>query len=406
MSRTALLFPGQGSQRPGMGVELAKRSPAASEIFRRASEFLGWNVLETCERGSMELLTRGDVAQPAIVAVEMAYYHHLAEETDVRPDFMAGHSLGEVAALGCAGVFDLETALHVAQVRGAFMREAALQTPGTMCAVLGLPLEEVAGACAKHDRPGSRVVVSNENAPDQLVISGHRDAVEAVCRPLSSSNAKIRPLEVEGAFHSPLMAKAAEGFGKALAGIKMREPAVPVLSPVTTRPHTGAAIPFLLQRQVVETVRWRGCFEFLVRARVKLFLECGPGNVLTRLAKRMGPGTDAFSLDDTGDCTVPPNPLKSTPEQDDFLSMCLAAAAASPDRSGDPEVFERDAAPAYRELEGLRLSVLEEGRSPTAADLSQSMALAERILEIKQAQGRLAELRALARHAGIRQAGG
>jgi len=399
MSRTALLFPGQGSQRPGMGVALAGRSPAAREVFRHASEALGWDVLETCERGSMAHLTRGDVAQPAIVAVGVACYEHLAAETDVRPDFMAGHSLGEIAALACAGVFDLATALHLAQVRGALMREAALKAPGVMYAMLGLPQEEVAAACAAHDRPGSRVGVSNDNAPGQLVISGHRSAVEAVCRSLSGSGVKTRPLEVEGAFHSPLMAEAAERFGETLEGTQMREPSVPVLSSVTARPHTRDAVRFLLKRQVVETVRWRGCFDFLLRARVGFFLECGPGNVLTRLARRMGPEAETFSLDEAG--AVPPDRLSRRGAAGDFLSLCLAAAAASPNRGADPETFCRVAAPAYRELEGLRLRVLEEARDPSAVELSRSMALAERILGLKQAQDRLAELRTFARNVGI-----
>jgi [acyl-carrier-protein] S-malonyltransferase len=398
MSRIGLLFPGQGSQYPGMGIELAARSPIASELFRRASESLGWDVLAACGSGSMELLTRGDVAQPAIVAVGAAFYHHFVEEARMKPDFLAGHSLGEITALACAGAFDLETGLRLARLRGEIMREAASKEPGSMCALLGASGEEVARACSEHDRPGSRVVISNENAWDQLVVSGHREAVEAVCRSLSVSGVKIRPIEVEGAFHSPLMAEAAKRFGKHLADLRPREPAITVLSSVTGRPHGSAgAIPFLLKRQVVEPVRWRSCFDFLVLAGVKLFFECGPGSVLTRLARRARPGLEAFSLDRAGEYAAPPDFAKIPAKGKDFMALCLAAAAGSADHGEASENSSREGAPAYRELERLRLKVLEENRPPTEAELSRSLALAELILELKQAPARLAEVRARAR---------
>jgi [acyl-carrier-protein] S-malonyltransferase len=268
--------------------------------------------------------------------------------------------------------------------------------------VLGLPMEDVAKACSEHDRPGSRVVISNDNAPDQLVVSGHRRAVEAACAALSASGARIRPIEVEGAFHSPLMAEAAKRFGKHLADIRPREPAIPVLSSVTARPHgSAAAIPFLLKRQVVETVRWRECFDFLAHAGVKLFLECGPGSVLTRLARRAGSGWEAFSLDESGDCKAPPEWLQIQARSDGFLDFCLAAAAASPDHSTSPEAFGREGVAAFRELERLRWKVQETNRPPSEAELSRSLTLAKVILEIKQASTRLAELRGHARQLGI-----
>lgn len=402
MNRIALLFPGQGSQYPGMGVDLASRSPAAAETFRRASESLGWDVLAACSGSSMEKLTRGDTAQAAIITVSLAYYHHLVQEMEVRPDFLAGHSLGEIAALACAGAFDLETAVRLAQWRGEIMREAAVKELGVMCAILGLPLEEVARVCSKHDRPGSRVVISNENALDQLVISGHRHAVEAACESLAALGARTRPIEVDGAFHSPLMAAAAGKFGEHLASIRPRELAIPVLSSITARPHEKAtAIPFLLKRQVVETVRWRGCFDFLVHARVKVFIECGPGSVLTRLARKAGPGFEALSLDDPADQQALSAHLKMSVGAKDFVSMCLAAAAASRNRGAPHEKFESDGVPAYRELESLRLKISGENRSPSKAEISRSLALAEIVLESKRSPERLAELRTLARRFGI-----
>ena len=292
-----LLFPGQGAQRVGMGADLHAGSAAARRVFDLADEVCGRPISRLCFEGPEEELRRTDVAQPALVAVELAALAALAGELGLAPDglpsalgaldvrWSAGHSLGEYTACVAAGALAPEDGLRLAAERGRVMAEAP---PGTMAAVLGLDAEQLEALCARA--PGT-AVVANDNAPGQVVISGDVEAVVAVGEAAKAAGAsRVIPLNVGGAFHSPLMADAAARFARTLDGVSVTDPRIPVVGNTSGRPlATAAEVRDELRRQIAAPVRWRESLLWLRDAGASHALECGPGNVLAGLARRTTP---------------------------------------------------------------------------------------------------------------------
>lgn len=287
-----LLFPGQGSQKPGMGRDLADAVPAAREVFSAADDALGMPLSRLCFEGPERDLTATEVAQPALLAHGAAVWAVLRQEIAPRVRALAGHSLGEFTAYHAAGALSLGDALHLVRRRGQLMRRSGEERPGAMAAILGLGDAAVEDVCRRAAGQGV-VVPANYNTPEQLVISGEVDAVEGAMALAREAGAKraIR-LNVSGAFHSPLMAAAASGLADALHGAAWTAPAWPVYSNVTAEPVREAArARELLLAQLTAPVRWTQEVHALARdVPDALFLELGPGSVLGNLVRRIAPG--------------------------------------------------------------------------------------------------------------------
>ena len=286
----AFLFPGQGSQTPGMGRDYL-REPASRRVFEEADDILGWRLSELCSEGSAEDLRRTDRAQPAMLAVSVAALRLLQERTGLRPQVCLGHSLGEYTALVAAGALDFKDALQCVQKRGEFMDAALPGGTGGMAAVLGLERAQVESVCAEV---GDGIVgVANLNAPAQVVISGHRQAIER-CRPgLQAAGARrVIELEVSSAFHSPLMRPAAERLRKVLKRVPVNPPGCIVLSNVTAKPHKDPrSIRTRLVEQVTSPVRWADSVRWVLDSGVSDFIEVGPGQVLAGLNRAIDRST-------------------------------------------------------------------------------------------------------------------
>jgi [acyl-carrier-protein] S-malonyltransferase len=300
---TALLFPGQGSQRVGMGHDLHRHSAAARRVFDLADAVADRPLARICFEGPDEELRRTDVAQPALVAVELAALAALAEAaglgaapTDVLAplgvEWTAGHSLGEYAACVAAGALSAEDGLRLAVERGRLMADAP---SGTMAAVLGLDAPALHSICAAVD---GLVVVANDNAPGQAVLSGQPEAVRRAGEAAQAAGARrVLPLSVGGAFHSPLMAGAAAAFAAALERVALRDPLVPIVGNVSARPLGRAeAVRAELADQIASPVRWRETLDHLAAAGVARLIECGPGNVLAGMARRSQPALASRGL--------------------------------------------------------------------------------------------------------------
>lgn len=280
---TVVLLPGQGSQEVGMGRELAGAFPEAREVFRRAEEVLGFPLSELCAEGPEEELTRTENAQPAILVHSYAVWTVLPAEVRESTVAAAGHSLGEFTAYLVAGALEFEDALRLVRRRGELM---ARSREGTMAAVLGLDDETVEALCGEQE---GVVVAANFNAPGQVVLSGEVEAVERAGERASEAGAKrVIPLDVSGAFHSPLMEVAREGLAEALEAVELRDPAFPVVANATGETVTdGERARELLVRQLTSPVRWSSCVERLVGFGAGRWLELGPGRVLRGLARRI-----------------------------------------------------------------------------------------------------------------------
>lgn len=295
--KTGLLFPGQGSQRVGMGQTLAARFPEAAETFAEADETLGFALSRLAWEGPEEILTATENAQPAL------YVHSLAVYRVVRARLgpvvgAAGHSLGELSAHAAAGTFGFAEGLRAVRRRGKLMARAGESVPGTMAAVLGLGTAEVAELCREADEADFTLVAANLNADGQVVFSGDVWGIDWLARTAKKKGARrVMPLRVSAAFHSPLMQPAAAGFGVALEEVRFGRPAFPVVSNVTAQAiRDPDRIRESLVRQLTSPVRWTECIATLRRMDVTRFMELGPGKVLTGLNRRNAWGIPTRAL--------------------------------------------------------------------------------------------------------------
>ncbi|MFC6082827.1 ACP S-malonyltransferase [Sphaerisporangium aureirubrum] len=306
------VFPGQGSHRRGMGAGLLDRYP---DLRDRADEVLGYSIEELC--GDTRRLRDTRYVQPALYTVDALSY--LARREDGgRPDYLAGHSLGEYAALFAAECYDFETGLRLVRRRGELMGEAS---GGTMSAVLGMPRERLEDLLA-----GTGVDIANDNSPEQVVIAGPKDAIETASQAIKEAGGKCVALNVRTAFHSRYMKDAAESFAEALESVTYAAPRIPVISNVTALPHTAAAMAETLRRQIDSPVRWLDGMRYLIEHGVDELEEIGPGDVLTKLwdvTRRHPSGSPPAAPETTPSRTTAPADRETTPSRTTAPAVAL-----------------------------------------------------------------------------------
>ncbi len=290
MAQVAFLFPGQGAQHVGMAGDLCAALPAARDLFTRAADVLGYDLLAVCTGGPKERLDSTVVSQPALYVAGLAALEKLRhEEPDVEKEVVAaaGLSLGEYTALTFAGAMSFEDGLRLVRTRGEAMQAAADARASTMSSILLLEQAQVEEICRKAGEKGL-VRIANHLCPGNLAVSGDTPAVEEVERLVGEAGARAVRLAVAGAFHTPIMQPAVERLTEALSGVPLAMPRVPVWANVTGAAYTSAEeIRATLARQVVEPVRWEDTMRGLLASGVDLFYELGPGRVLAGLLRRM-----------------------------------------------------------------------------------------------------------------------
>ncbi|MFD0354806.1 ACP S-malonyltransferase [Streptomyces sp. NPDC127110] len=297
-SADLVMFPGQGSQRAGMATHLLERYSAARRVFDEADAVLGMPLSEICTTGTAEELAATDITQPAILATSLATWQVL-REAGCAPGAVAGHSLGEYAALVAAEVLTPESALRLVQVRGRLMAEVGRKQPGAMAAVLGLSAEQVVRICEQARETGL-VEVANFNEPTQTVLSGEAAAVEAAGRAALLEGAeKVVALKVGAPFHCSLMSAIEEEFAGELAGHSFADPVLPVISSVTgDHVRSGEQARELLRRQLSGPVRWVDVVRRAGGLPTETYIEVGPGRVLNGLVRRTDPDARVASTGD------------------------------------------------------------------------------------------------------------
>jgi [acyl-carrier-protein] S-malonyltransferase len=292
--KVAFCFPGQGSLEAGMGREIAFAVPEAMEVYTRASEASGLDLVRLCFEAPEEELVQTDVQQPALVATSLAVLAALRKE-GFEPDYVVGHSVGEFAALAAAQALSADDAIMLVRERGLAMADAARENPGSMAAILGLADEVVEALCKRI----ANVWPANYNCPGQIVISGQNPSVDECCTEAEREGARRTvKLRVSGAFHSPLIERAAERLRPAIERAKINDPIAPFVSTVTAKIEPAQRMAALLVEQLTAPVRFTQAARELMREGVKVFVEVGPGNVLTGLLKRIDRSVKAIPVGD------------------------------------------------------------------------------------------------------------
>jgi [acyl-carrier-protein] S-malonyltransferase len=318
-TQVAFLFPGQGSQAVGMGADVFEASPAARRVFESADEALGISLSTICFQGPDDVLRETINTQPAIVTVSLALLAALQEaltehtsswSSPLIPDYTAGHSVGEYAALVASGVLHLPDAVRLVRERGRLMHDEGTVCPGGMAAVIGMDAETLQEVCQEAtaqsvaalvdvSHPGlGQVSVANFNAPGQIVISGEQGALNLAMEKAKARGAKrVIPLAVSGAFHSPVMQPAAAGLAQAIRNTEVHDASIPIIGNIHATPLTGAhAIREEMAQQIAAPVQWIRTIEYLADAGVTTFLEIGPGQALTGMVKRIVKGVTTLNV--------------------------------------------------------------------------------------------------------------
>ena len=292
----AFVFPGQGSQFVGMGKALYDTNPLAKELFDRADEILGFKITDIMFAGTDDELKQTKVTQPAV------FLHSVITDlclgAGFNPQMVAGHSLGEFSALVAAGALSFDDGLKLVSARAQAMQKACDAAPSTMAAIIALPDATIEEICAAISKDGNIVVPANYNCPGQLVISGNIDAINAACEQLKAAGAKrALPLQVGGAFHSPLMQPAKEELQAAIEATEIRTPRFPVYQNVDAKPHTDPAeIKANLIAQLTAPVKWTYEVQNMIADGATDFTECGPGKALQGMIAKIAKGNEAVTI--------------------------------------------------------------------------------------------------------------
>ncbi len=293
-----LVFPGQGSQKIGMGKDLAENFAVAKDVFDKVDEALNFKLSALMFDGEIEELNKTSNAQPAIMAASIAYFEVLKSLGLINIDnvkFMAGHSLGEYSALCTAESLSLEDTAKLLKARGSYMMQACIDNPGSMAALIGFDYDK-----AKAVANEAGCFVGNSNSPAQIVLSGSTQTVEKACEEAKAQGVKRAiMLPVSGAFHSPLMQSAADKMAEVIANTKFAEPRVKVINNLSARPYENAEeIKDLLVKQITNTVKWQESVVYMADNGAKRFVETGFGNVISGLVKKILPEAEVLSAED------------------------------------------------------------------------------------------------------------
>lgn len=389
MKKTALLFPGQGSQYVGMAKSLCESYEEAREVFEEANEALGFNIGKLCFEGSIEELTRTENTQPSILTASVATYRVFIKEIGIEPTIAAGHSLGEISALCCAGGINFTDAVKIVRQRGKFMQEAVPVGIGSMAAISGVSEDIIEEECKKACSDGKLVAVSNYNSPDQIVISGNVEAVNEAGEILRAIGARIIPLRVSAPFHSSLMQPAADKLREELSKYNYGELKYPVIANVTAQPYPGRnSIIEYLTKQIIAPVRWKSSMEYLQSHGMDLAVELGPQMILRNLMKKNVHGLAVYSFDNELDAKELKQMVSergnTIDEGIEVITRCIAISVCTKNNNWNDHEYQKGVVEPYRKIKNMKEDIMKEVRKPTINEVRQAMEMLLSVFKTKK----------------------
>lgn len=423
MKKTAIVFPGQGSQYPGMGLEQYNRYPFVRDFYEQADDLTGVNIENLCFHSDTETLTQTENAQLAIFITSYAAFCIFKEE-GLEPSYMAGHSLGEITALTCAGVLDFPDAVRIVQSRGSIMQEAGSHVDGAMAAIKGICLEELNQICSAYS---DQACISNYNSTDQLVISGERNAILKITEWVKNRNGKYSMLKVSAPFHSPFMKKAAEKFSEELKKYRFYSPKCPVISNLTGKPYENQDdFVGILSKHLTNPVRWLDIMEYFLKQEIEYALELGPKKIISNLINRYTDQIKAYSYDEvssrgeikkiievlTGRKTKKEelqNKLKAMfsnyigkirelkqgngENSTTAVTLCLANAVCTPNNNISEADYQKEVIVPYSKIRKLQARIEREGRNPAGEEIEEAFWMLYSVFQVKWVSYEEQELR-------------
>ncbi|RDY33071.1 ACP S-malonyltransferase [Lachnotalea glycerini] len=387
MSKKAFIFPGQGSQYIGMGKSLYENYKIAKDIFDESSGILNFNLKDLIFNGDINELTKTENAQPAILIVSYSIFKVFSNEFEIKPNFLAGHSLGEISALTCSGSIPFHDALRLVRQRGLFMKEAAKSDIGIMKSIICEDKTVVENECESIRDLGEEVVISNYNSSKQIVISGTKKAVEMVADNVKDKVKKIINLEVSAPFHSPIMESASNKFGEELKKYNYKKGIYTVISNTDAKPYDNfQEIKDKLKNQIILPVQWNQSIEYLVKQGVTCFIEMGPKKVLTDMIKKSYPNMLALSCQDSNDM----NKLKNILSKDviktkiAFISKCIKAAVSTKNSNFNSIEYKKGVTEPYKKIKRIEDTLEKEERRPNESEINEAIIMLKLIFKTKK----------------------
>ncbi|TPG88617.1 [acyl-carrier-protein] S-malonyltransferase [Brevibacillus laterosporus] len=389
MRDLAFVFSGQGSQYVNMGKALCDHSAIARRTFEEAGDILGFNLLRLCTEGDLEELTQTANAQPAILTTSIALWRVYMQEIGVKPHFVAGHSLGEYSALVCAGAMKFSQAVRLVRKRGLLMQEVTTEETGAMASVSGLDKSDIENICQEYSDETNFAHLSNINSSRQVVISGHRKAIEQVAKRLEEMGGTVIFLRVSAPFHSPLMQSVATSLHTELQNNVYLPMRYSVIANVNGQPYTSSEqIVGNLTKQVTAPVQWLATMQFLYQQGIRKVVEFGPNKVLRNLMKKEYPDVLAYAYDVPQDVAsvkeIMGIPKDHKPFVPNVITKCLAVAVATPNRNFDSEEYQKGMIEPYRRVQKMQFELEEAGAEPTVEQMREALTMLQSVFLTKK----------------------
>ena len=391
MREYSLLLPGQGSQYVGMGKKLYDRYSFIQGIYEEANEILGINIRDLCFYGDITELTQTVNTQPAIFLTEIAAYNILIHEFEEKPKYIAGHSVGELAALTCSGAIRFEDAIKIVKKRGELMGRAVLDKKGSMAAVIGVEVDELQYICDKINDEHNNLVIANYNSYNEIVISGYDISVNMAIEMLKKVNARTILLNVSGAFHSPLMEYTVNEFGEELNKYQFKELDIRVISNVDALPYQDKIdIKTKLLDQMVKPVKWIQTIEYIVNKGVDHVIDLGPSTIMKKLADSSGLKLKSFAFVEDQDKIREyfnqntGNECKENNYECTVVTKCLAMTVCTKNNNYNISGYEEGVNKSYREIQRIQENNELENRKPTRDECIQSLKRLKKVFITKK----------------------